>query len=841
MGLNTLTKMRHVESLQLKTASSIWQRAVKRTTRLVGLLERVVPLIVGSSSLSWVKAVASFGKFVTVLISKQGQKGTALYLKTANISLLRSISGCKLDGSRLAGSAVSLSRAGLPRVIPAGYRKRIRDGDTAVIRLWLGLFTLYRVLDFRGKIKLNTITDPGVEISNEYIGDWCEFINQSFNPSIGKFGVKRLTNRLMYHRERTGTDEPANWSSEKAGRTFYVLPELADSFTRFVIGKSGPNSRSTKKESVEVPTIDGGSKTKTKSWQTTSTANVLNDCYSWISRETIFGDGILSELRCLARLSEVSHALTGAPWEIARKYQEYVHSVRTSGASWPSTQARLERLAPGSHAEEMENSQARLGKIGVREEPGKMRLFAMVDCWTQWILYPLHKYLFKQLARIPNDGTFDQVKPVKDLVERCRLKGIRQIYSFDLSAATDRIPVVLQEKLLATYTTPTYAASWRAVLCDRWYWLPASYTKTYGDSVRAVKYAVGQPMGALSSWAMLALTHHAIVQYAASKAGHRGWFSEYAVLGDDVVIASREVADRYRQIMKEIGVEIGFNKSILSTNLSLEFAKRFFYKGEEVTPFPLVGVAVGLLGASYVPEVIQSCEKLVNRRISLFLIAKYLGVGFKAASGASNKLYTKLPRKLRSALLLLSRPGAVRGLVDHSEWLRSESFGTAREVTKEVRQKVAKELLLYVRDELVPKVRERFDDLTKSFKPDDWPLQKFHDQWKSELNVWWEDYIVTWLRQDNLLLTMEAESLAREAVLDMEYGDTRLAEVLLQCEEIIAATSLIPFEVNSLKERNPLKDGKPQLAKRSQHVSLWKKYNGQITKGCTSRKPCSRK
>ena len=28
---------------------------------------------------------------------------------------------------------------------------------------------------------------------------------------------------------------------------------------------------------------------------------------------------------------------------------------------------------------------------------------------------------------------------------------------------------------------------------------------------RSVRYAVGQPMGALSSWAMLALTHHFIV------------------------------------------------------------------------------------------------------------------------------------------------------------------------------------------------------------------------------------------------------------------------------------------------------------------------------------------
>lgn len=31
------------------------------------------------------------------------------------------------------------------------------------------------------------------------------------------------------------------------------------------------------------------------------------------------------------------------------------------------------------------------------------------------------------------------------------------------------------------------------------------------DLPESVTYSVGQPMGALSSWAMLALTHHAIV------------------------------------------------------------------------------------------------------------------------------------------------------------------------------------------------------------------------------------------------------------------------------------------------------------------------------------------
>jgi len=34
-----------------------------------------------------------------------------------------------------------------------------------------------------------------------------------------------------------------------------------------------------------------------------------------------------------------------------------------------------------------------------------------------------------------------------------------------------------------------------------------------------VRYAVGQPMGALSSFNMLALTHHLLLQYCALKVG----------------------------------------------------------------------------------------------------------------------------------------------------------------------------------------------------------------------------------------------------------------------------------------------------------------------------------
>jgi hypothetical protein len=82
-------------------------------------------------------------------------------------------------------------------------------------------------------------------------------------------------------------------------------------------------------------------------------------------------------------------------------------------------------------------------------------------------------------------------------------------------------------------------------------------------------------MGAYSSWGMLALTHHFLVQASAKRAGWKGWFNEYRVLGDDIVIWNRDVSLKYLNIMEEIGVGISFAKSLESCNGSFEFAKRY--------------------------------------------------------------------------------------------------------------------------------------------------------------------------------------------------------------------------------------------------------------------------
>jgi hypothetical protein len=108
-------------------------------------------------------------------------------------------------------------------------------------------------------------------------------------------------------------------------------------------------------------------------------------------------------------------------------------------------------------------------------------------------------------------------------------------------------------------------------------------------------------MGALSSWAMLALTHHFIVQVAAWESGYPIFksFKDYAILGDDMVLSGHQVARQYLRILKDLGVECNLSKSVLSARgKGLEFAKNTFIDKQNVSPISIVELSESLLDAT---------------------------------------------------------------------------------------------------------------------------------------------------------------------------------------------------------------------------------------------------
>jgi len=152
-----------------------------------------------------------------------------------------------------------------------------------------------------------------------------------------------------------------------------------------------------------------------------------------------------------------------------------------------------------------------LGQLFQKEEAaGKMRTFAIVDCWTQTILNPLHSYLSNLLKKIPQDGTASHLLAFDRVRAKAQLYGCS--YGYDLSSATDRLPISIQTKLLGGLFGEEFGKHWANFLIGRPYYLLGK-----NQIPESFHYAVGQPMGARSSFVMLGLTHHMLVQYAASR------------------------------------------------------------------------------------------------------------------------------------------------------------------------------------------------------------------------------------------------------------------------------------------------------------------------------------
>lgn len=140
------------------------------------------------------------------------------------------------------------------------------------------------------------------------------------------------------------------------------------------------------------------------------------------------------------------------------------------------------------------DSLLRLGRLAEKLEPaGKIRVFAITDSITQAVLKPLHDLLFSLLSTLKTDGLYDQGRPLQRLLELKR-EGVvnpsELFYSYDLSAATDRLPIKVQQQVLNhLFADPKVGNLWGQLLCDRDWW----------HDMLPLRYAVGQPMGALSS------------------------------------------------------------------------------------------------------------------------------------------------------------------------------------------------------------------------------------------------------------------------------------------------------------------------------------------------------
>lgn len=627
----------------------------------------LLPPVVGvRRNLSLVKVLITYLAHLYRLQRTGGLRFLVIYLKSCFVLLQQSIGGQRLSDTGPLGARVSRSRSGgIPRIIPVLHRERIRNGETTVIKLWLSLFSVFRVVEIPGKVKTLTITSPFTGRFS-LIDEFSDFVGvfwKGLREGVGMMGgpiIDALRGKGIM------TFLP----------TLKAVPEL--------LSKSSP------------VVSDAAFEMRISS---TSPLAILLTARVWdsIMETTELGEAFKSWCRITGNrwITNIIETFAKGPPDprgviLKRKdgtlvgYDTYteLHSKNKKG--------KRERYLKG-----VSNIAWRriLGKLGTKlEAAGKVRVFAMVDCFTQWIMRPLHDAIFRLLKTIPQDGTHDQEKPLVRLLERRReliRKNIRpgdkhpsrmrlemkhfSMYSYDLTAATDRLPVAFQTVLLAPFLGSWLSQMWQTILVGREYWLfPSGKDRSAKEEPTPCRYAVGQPMGALSSWAMLALTHHCIVQWAwyrvCIRDGKRwSWYREYAVLGDDIVLLGSQVAGAYRDLLHTLGVEVNFSKSLISKKgIAVEFAKRTFYKGMNVSA---VSLKECLVAKRNISAGLDLCRKY---NLTLGAYCKFLGYGYKSLGSLTKRLWS-LPPRLRNYIVAFTGPGmpSFRDLVS---WLTQKSI-----------------------------------------------------------------------------------------------------------------------------------------------------------------------
>lgn len=133
----------------------------------------------------------------------------------------------------------------------------------------------------------------------------------------------------------------------------------------------------------------------------------------------------------------------------------------------------------------------------------KVRLIGLGDYMSQTVLKRPNKEAFSWLASLPQDMTFSQ-----DSSAEIIKSWTGRFHCFDLTSATDRFPIRFIRYPVAAAYGEEYASAWVTVTTG----LPFTYV-TRAGVVSEASYAVGNPLGFLSSWAYFTWGGHHFVMF----------------------------------------------------------------------------------------------------------------------------------------------------------------------------------------------------------------------------------------------------------------------------------------------------------------------------------------
>lgn len=224
-------------------------------------------------------------------------------------------------------------------------------------------------------------------------------------------------------------------------------------------------------------------------------------------------------------------------------------------------------LGPGSTfvppAPKMVINDIPIGTIGyIQEQSCKLRSIASPALIWQALSEKLKLRLKKIIESLEVCDTKDhdegRVKAQMWLYEG------RNVYGFDASSFTDRLPLELQLKILLKLQDKGLITEFDYVVYEH----VAKGVYVDNEFNRLVRWGTGQPQGHGPSFNLATLTHVCILQSCITSPEQQRLFS---VIGDDVVIADDALAESYRDKMTALGVDINLSKSTQS-ELMAEYA-----------------------------------------------------------------------------------------------------------------------------------------------------------------------------------------------------------------------------------------------------------------------------
>jgi len=500
---------------------------------------------------------SSFSARVQLLYRCNGIQYVILYLKGCLFVVNTFLSGKKLSTREIPGNVWIRCQNGLPSILPVYVRHGLRCKNIHFIHIWTSVLNMYKGFEgVYGAVDISTILQP-----HPNLNDNIAFITlKEFIPVFWKL-ITRLGGSM-----KPSLVIKTMFSTSKAGPAHpnAVLGAPRDAFVWY-----NPDEH------------------------TGVRGNLILE---WL--QATGNDGV----RKLFRVAAKRFALVSDVISHVTKNQPII-----PGSSPQTLRDRTIALIGGMDRLDLKAQVPRvLGRLHDLYEPaGKIRIVAIVDYWTNCVLKPLHDWMFDLLRLLPSDATFDQEGRLKEYAA----KGFKDAWSIDLTAATDTIPIQLYRVLFAPVLGDHLCSLWLELLTGRNFMTkfgPKSEREFHSPTdFDLVKYGRGQPMGALSSWSSMAMVHHLMVQYAAFLSQGKflsdtfardflvgihpehirlGWYQDYLILGDDLVIFDEPIAREYLRLAEALGIKVGLAKSFVSEDGFINFASQSFVGSTNVSP-----------------------------------------------------------------------------------------------------------------------------------------------------------------------------------------------------------------------------------------------------------------